>query len=56
MVLQTLVDEKFRAVDVSAGDSVSVALGHEGDLRSWGSFRVSARLFISQSYDHMLLI
>ncbi|KAF8588636.1 RCC1/BLIP-II [Ramaria rubella] len=41
MVVQTLVDEKFRAVDVSAGDSVSVALGDEGDLRSWGSFRSS---------------
>ena len=45
MVVQTLVDEKFRAVDVSAGDSVSVALGHDGDLRAWGSFRVSIRLF-----------
>ena len=29
MVVQTIVDENFRAVDVSAGDSVSVALGHE---------------------------
>ena len=41
MVVQTLVDENFRAVDISAGDSVSVALGHDGDLRAWGSFRVS---------------
>ncbi|KAF8527766.1 regulator of chromosome condensation 1/beta-lactamase-inhibitor protein II [Gautieria morchelliformis] len=41
MVIQTLVDENFRAVAVSAGDSVSVALGHEGDLRVWGSFRSS---------------
>jgi alpha-tubulin suppressor-like RCC1 family protein len=45
MVIQTLVDENFRAVDVSAGDSVSVALGHEGDLRVWGSFRVSISCF-----------
>jgi regulator of chromosome condensation len=45
MVVQTLVDENFRAVDVSAGDSVSIALGHEGDLRSWGSFRVSLNVF-----------
>ena len=47
IVLQSLVDEKFRAVDVSAGDSVSVALGHEGDLRSWGSFRVSPHVLVS---------
>ena len=39
MVVQTLVDENFRMVDVSAGNSVSVALGHKGDLRAWGSFR-----------------
>ena len=38
MVVQTLVDENFCMVDVSAGDSVSVALGHKGDLRAWGSF------------------
>ena len=38
MVIQTLVDENFHMVDISAGDSVSVALGHEGDLQAWGSF------------------
>ena len=46
MVVQTLVDEQFRAVDVSAGDSVSVALWNEGDLRAWGSFRVSLVSFV----------
>ena len=39
MVVQTLVDENFCTVDISAGNSMSVALGHEGDLRAWGSFR-----------------
>lgn len=39
--IQTLVDEKFRAVRVAAGDSVSAAISAEGDLRVWGSFRVS---------------
>ena len=41
MVVQSLVDEGFRAVKVVAGDSVSVALSSEGRLRVWGSFRVS---------------
>ncbi|GJJ06239.1 hypothetical protein Clacol_000429 [Clathrus columnatus] len=44
MVAQSLADENFRAVAVSAGDSVSVALGLDGDLRSWGSFRSSEGL------------
>lgn len=38
--LQSLVDEKFRAVQVVAGDSIGAALSTEGDLRVWGSFRV----------------
>ena len=38
MVVQTLVVENFHAMDISAGNSVSVALGHEGDLQAWGSF------------------
>ena len=44
MVVQTLVDENFHTVDISAGNSVSVALGHEGDLRAWGSFHSTDRL------------
>lgn len=39
--LQSLVDEKFRAVRIAAGDSVSAAISEEGELRVWGSFRVS---------------
>lgn len=31
--------EKFRATRVAAGDSVSVALSDQGELRVWGSFR-----------------
>ena len=54
MVVQTLVYEKFRAVDVSSDDSVSVARGHEGDLRAWGSFRVSLVSFGLQRCDPKL--
>lgn len=39
--LQSLVDEKFRAVRIAAGDSVSASISSDGDLRVWGSFRVS---------------
>ncbi|KZT43463.1 RCC1/BLIP-II protein, partial [Sistotremastrum suecicum HHB10207 ss-3] len=43
MVVQALLDEEpeFRAVDVCAGDSISVALDASGQLRAWGSFRAS---------------
>jgi regulator of chromosome condensation len=33
--------EKFRATRVAAGDSISVALSDQGEIRVWGSFRVS---------------
>ena len=39
--LQNLVDDGFRALKVAAGDSISAAIGTEGELRVWGSFRVS---------------
>lgn len=39
--LQSLVDENFRAVRIAAGDSVSAAISSDGELRVWGSFRVS---------------
>ncbi|EJT97405.1 RCC1/BLIP-II [Dacryopinax primogenitus] len=41
MLVQSLVDEGFRAVTVAAGDSISVALDVDGQLRCWGSFRSS---------------
>ena len=41
--LQTLVDEKFRTVRVAAGDSIAAAISAEGELRVWGSFRVSVK-------------
>ena len=40
--LQSLVDEEFRAVRVAAGDSISAAISDKGELRVWGSFRVSS--------------
>lgn len=42
--LQTLVDDGFRALKVAAGDSISAAIGTAGELRVWGSFRVSVPL------------
>lgn len=38
--LQSLVDEKFRAVRIAAGDNISAAISDQGELRVWGSFRV----------------
>jgi regulator of chromosome condensation len=45
-VVEELVKAGFRAVKVCAGDSVSVAISDKGDLRVWGSFRVSTRVFL----------
>ena len=39
--LQTLVDENFRAVKAVAGDSICAVVSDQGELRVWGSFRVS---------------
>ncbi|KAH9177792.1 regulator of chromosome condensation 1/beta-lactamase-inhibitor protein II [Lactarius sanguifluus] len=39
--LQTLVDDSFRALKIAAGDSISAAIGTEGELRVWGSFRAN---------------
>ncbi|KIL70231.1 hypothetical protein M378DRAFT_96652 [Amanita muscaria Koide BX008] len=39
--IKSLVDENFRAVQVTAGDSISAAVSSEGELRVWGSFRVN---------------
>lgn len=41
MIVQSLRDEGFRTVRVSAGDSHTVAISDDGQLRAWGSFRVS---------------
>ncbi|ODN74877.1 hypothetical protein L202_07179 [Cryptococcus amylolentus CBS 6039] len=38
-VVETLEKEGFRAVQVAAGDSISVAISDKGELRAWGSFR-----------------
>lgn len=40
-IVESLKEQGFRAVRVFAGDSVSIALSDTGDLRAWGSFRVS---------------
>ncbi|KAI0061151.1 RCC1/BLIP-II [Artomyces pyxidatus] len=39
--LQSLIDDKFRAVKIAAGDSISAAISTEGQLRVWGSFRAN---------------
>lgn len=50
--IKSLVDEGFRAVRVYAGDSISAAISDQGELRIWGTFRVSA---LSNAL-HMILI
>lgn len=47
--LQSLVDEGFRAVKVVAGDSICAAVSDKGELRVWGSFRVSHHFFQKSS-------
>jgi regulator of chromosome condensation len=44
LVIESLQKEGYRAVQVDAGDSISVALSDKGELRAWGSFRVSAAI------------
>ncbi|KAJ7752757.1 regulator of chromosome condensation 1/beta-lactamase-inhibitor protein II [Mycena maculata] len=39
--LESLVAEKFRAVQVATGDSICVAVDIHGELRVWGSFRAN---------------
>lgn len=41
MLVEGLNKDEFRAVAVAAGDGCSVALSDKGELRGWGSFRVS---------------
>ena len=44
-ILKPLVDEEFRAVQVAAGNNVSVALSSDGRLKAWGSFRSNEGAF-----------
>ena len=39
--LQSLIDGRFRACNVVAGDNISAAIDDKGELRAWGTFRVS---------------
>jgi alpha-tubulin suppressor-like RCC1 family protein len=50
MLVEGLQDEGFKAVRVDAGDSVSLALSDRGELRCWGSFRVSSSFVALFSY------
>ena len=33
--------DDFRAVNIAAGDYISLAIDEEGQMRAWGSFNVS---------------
>ncbi|KAJ6628900.1 regulator of chromosome condensation 1/beta-lactamase-inhibitor protein II [Mycena sp. CBHHK59/15] len=51
--LESLVAEKFRAVQVATGDSICAAVSNEGELRVWGSFRANeGALGFSESARH----
>ncbi|KAI8974193.1 regulator of chromosome condensation 1/beta-lactamase-inhibitor protein II [Trametes punicea] len=39
--IQSLRDEGFRAIKVTVGDCISVALDGRGQLRAWGTYRTS---------------
>ncbi|KAK0482063.1 regulator of chromosome condensation 1/beta-lactamase-inhibitor protein II [Armillaria luteobubalina] len=54
--LQSLMDEKYRAVQIATGDSICAAVSAEGDLRVWGSFRVNeGSLGFSNGLRHQFL-
>ncbi|KDQ61663.1 hypothetical protein JAAARDRAFT_66744 [Jaapia argillacea MUCL 33604] len=54
--LQSLVDEKFRAVQIAAGGCVSAAISTDGQLRVWGSFRQGSGLLgFSSDAKHQFL-
>ncbi len=44
MLVEELAKEGYRAVKVAAGDNVSLAIDDKGEVRYWGSFRVSPSL------------
>ena len=48
MLVEGLQDEGFKAVSVAAGDSVSLAISDLGELRAWGSFRVSISILLGK--------
>ena len=39
-VVEDLVQQNFRAVQVVGGDSIGAVLSERGQLRIWGSFKV----------------
>lgn len=43
-IITKLAEEGFRAVRVAGGDSVSVAISDAGQMKVWGSFRVSVKM------------
>ncbi|KAJ7068538.1 regulator of chromosome condensation 1/beta-lactamase-inhibitor protein II [Mycena amicta] len=53
--LESLIAEKFRAVRVTTGDSICVAVDDKGELRVWGSFRANeGTLGFSESARHQI--
>lgn len=47
-----LQTDGFRALKVAAGDSISAAIGTEGELRVWGSFRVGLPLIFQSALSY----
>lgn len=45
--LTGLNEEEFKAIRVAAGDSVSLAVSEQGEVKAWGSFRVRSLNSIS---------
>lgn len=43
-ILQSLKQDNFRAVQIVATEMLGAALSFQGDVRIWGSFRVSLPL------------
>ena len=41
--IRSLVDESFRAVEVAMGDCIGAVLSDKGQIRVWGTYRVSVQ-------------
>jgi regulator of chromosome condensation len=55
-VVEALEKQGFRAVQVAAGDSVSVAISDKGELRAWGSFRVGECSFQKSTFELIVAV
>ena len=50
--IQSLVDEGFRAIAVAMGDCIGAVLSDKGQVRVWGTYRVSVQCSPSHNFPY----